>query len=133
MRNGRLFSLGQGGKLQEKVIEIIIMESISISMFAFAYAIGVKKKMNLIAGYNKKTADNVTDKDALARLVGRVCLLVGVAAVFMPLAKYIWGETSRGWAMVADHFGGFNRGVVALTMLQSREYVTSGSNRKEKR
>ena len=42
-----------------KVIEIFIMEGIAILMFGLAYAIGVKHKMHLIAGYNYLFSANI--------------------------------------------------------------------------
>lgn len=113
-----------------KIIEIFIMEGIAVLMFIFAYAIGVKGKMHLIAGYNERTAQYVTDKPGLARLVARVCLLTGIASALMPLVTYLWAETSKGWAMCIGHYGGFILGVLALTILQSRDYVASASMRK---
>jgi len=87
-----------------KLIEIIVMEGIALLMFWFAYLIGVKKKMELIAGYNKKSSQYVTDKEGLARLVGRLCLLVCTGA-----------------------FGGFVAGAIGVTVLQARDYATKPS------
>jgi hypothetical protein len=106
-----------------KIAEILIMEGIAVLMLWFAHAIGVQRKMHLIAGYNERTAPRVTDKPGLARLIGRVCLLVGLASALMPLATTLWGGTLKGWALCVGHYGGFILGVIALTMLQSREYV----------
>lgn len=108
-----------------KVIEIIVLEGIAVSMFAFAYAIGIKHKMHLIAGYNRRTAQYVHDKPGLARLVARLCVLVGGASAFMPLATGLWGDTSTGMAMWIGGYGGFVLGVTALTMAQAREFTTS--------
>lgn len=108
-----------------KIIEIILAEAIAVVMFVFAYAIGVRHKMELIAGYNQRTAPYVTDKPALARLVGRLCLLVGLATAVMPLVTAIWGKTLKGWSMSVGHYGGFILGALALVILQSREYVST--------
>lgn len=37
-----------------KLIEIFVMEGVAVLMLVFAYLIGVKGKMELIAGYNEK-------------------------------------------------------------------------------
>lgn len=99
------------------------MEGIALLMFWFAYAIGIKRKMTLIAGYNQKTAAHVTDKAGLAKLIARLCLLVGFASALMPLATTLWGTTLEGFYSCTGAYGGFILGVVALTMLQAREYV----------
>lgn len=106
-----------------KLIEILVMEGIAVLMFWFAYAIGVQKKMELIAGYNEKSARYVTDKEGLARLVGRLCLLVGLASGAMPIATTIWGGTATGYASCTGAFGGFIAGAVGLTALQARDYA----------
>ena len=108
-----------------KIIEIIIMGGTASIMFFFAYAIGVKQNMNLIAGYNEKTAQYVKDGPGLARLIGRLCLLIGLAPAGMPLFMALWGTTTRGWHLCAGHYGGFLFGVIILTILQSRDYVQS--------
>jgi hypothetical protein len=113
-----------------KIIEIVVMEGIALLLLAFAYAIGVKKKMDLIAGYSERTADMVHDKDGLARLIGRVCLLVALASALMPLATTLWGANPTGMSMWIGGYGGFIVGVIALTMLQAREFTTSGSKNK---
>lgn len=102
-----------------KVIEIIVMESIAGLMFVLAYAIGVKRKMHLIAGYNERTAQYVHDKPGLARLIARLCVLVGLASAFMPIATHIWNMSA--WI---GGYGGFIVGVTVLTILQAREFTT---------
>ena len=42
-----------------KLIEILVMEGIAVLLFIFAYLIGVKGKLELIAGYNEQTASKV--------------------------------------------------------------------------
>lgn len=106
-----------------KVIEILIMEGIALLMLWFGYMIGVKKKMELIAGYNRKTADRVIDKDGLARLIARVCYLVGIASALMPVATTFFGSTHTALMQWIGGYGGFIVGVVALTMLQARDYT----------
>ena len=110
-----------------KLIEIIVMEGIALLMFWFAYLIGVKKKMELIAGYNKKSSQYVTDKEGLARLVGSLCLLVGLASATMPIATTIWGSTATGFASCTGAFGGFVAGAIGVTVLQARDYATKPS------
>ncbi len=110
--------------MSAKIIEIITMEGIAVLMFVFAYAIGIKRKMHLIAGYNERTAQYVHDKPGLARLIGRLCVLVGVASAFMPLATHLWGGKATGMATWIGAYGGFIVGVTALTMLQVREFTT---------
>jgi hypothetical protein len=106
-----------------KLVEVLVMEGIAVLMFWFAYLIGIKKKMELIAGYNEKSAQYVTDKDGLARLVGRLCLLVGLASGVMPIATTMWGATATGLASCLGAFGGFITGVIGITVLQARDYA----------
>lgn len=115
-----------------KLVEIIIMEGIALLLFFLAYLIGVKRKMELIAGYNERTAHSVHDKPGLARLIARVCIVVGAASALMPLATYLWGDRSPGMTMVIGGYGGLIVGVISLTMLQARDYTGSApSERKE--
>ena len=112
-----------------KIIELLIMESVAAVMFWFAYAIGVKRRMELIAGYNRRTADYVHDKPGLARLVGRVCLLIGVATALMPVATAIWGTSHAGFWVCLGVYCGFLAGAIALTALQSRDFVSEPAGR----
>ncbi len=114
-----------------KLVEIVVMEGIAVLLFAFAYAIGVKHKMHLIAGYNEKTVEQVHDKPGLARFIARVCVAVGLASVIMPLVTSFWGSTNEGLTMCISAYGGFIIGNIVLAMLQGREYVSkkfSGKN-----
>ena len=111
----------------EKLLEIMVMEGIALLSFGFAYAIGVKGRMEFIAGYNARTAARVTDKRGLARLVTRVCVLVGVASALMPPATSLWGGGARGMNLWIGAYGGFLVGVIALTLLQAREFVGPAS------
>ncbi len=113
--------------MTEKLIEIIVLEGIAVSLFVFAYAIGIKHKMHLIAGYNERTAQYVHDKPGLARLVARLCLLVGLASAFMPMATYLWGGKPTGMATWIGAYGGFIVGTLILTMLQAREFTTANT------
>jgi len=108
-----------------KIVETVVMEGIAVLMFVFAWAIGVKQKMQLIAGYNERSSARVDDKPGLARLIGRVCLAVGVASALMPVGTYLWGGTPTGFASMTGGYGGFIVGVVFLTVLQAREYIRS--------
>lgn len=110
--------------MNAKIIEVLVMEGIAVLMFWFAYLIGIKKKMELIAGYNERSAQYVTDKQGLARLVGRLCLLVGLASATMPIATSIWGASAIGLGSCIGAFAGFIAGVVGLTILQARDYAT---------
>jgi hypothetical protein len=112
-----------------KIIEVLIMESVAAVMLWFAYAIGVKGRMELIAGYNQRSAEYVHDKPGLARLVGRVCLLIGVATALMPVATAIWGTSHFGFWVCMGVYGGFLAGAVALTALQSRDFVSGSARR----
>ena len=106
-----------------KIIEILIMEGIALLMFWFGYMIGVKKRMDFIAGYNEKTADRVTDKEGLARLIARVCYLVGIASALMPVATTFFGTTNSTLMQWVGGYGGFIVGVIALTLLQARDFT----------
>jgi hypothetical protein len=113
----------------EKIVEILVMEGVAALMFTFAWMIGVKQKLHLIAGYNERSSDSVHDKPGLGRLVGRVCLVVGLASALMPVGTYVWGGTPTGFAALTGGYGGFIAGVVTLTMFQAREYASSSSVR----
>jgi hypothetical protein len=107
-----------------KLIEVLVMEGTALVLFAFAYAIGVKGKMFLIAGYNERTAGRVRDKRGLARVVARLCILVGLASALMPLATHLWGDSRESLAGLIGGYGGFIVGAILFTMLQAREYVS---------
>ena len=106
-----------------KIIEIVVMEGIALIMFGLAWAIGVKKKMELIAGYNERTARQVIDKDGLARLIARLCVLLGIGSALMPLATTIWADDRFGFGVCLGAYAGFMIGLVALTSLQARDYT----------
>ena len=106
-----------------KVIEILIMEGIALLMFWLGYMIGIKKRMEFIAGYNETTADRVINKDGLARLIARVCYLVGFASALMPVATTFFGTTNSAMMQLIGGYGGFIVGLVALTGLQAREFT----------
>lgn len=105
-----------------KLIEILIMEGIAVLMFIFAYQIGVKGQLNLIAGYNEKTADRVTDKDGLKRLITRLCVLLGIGSAMMPLLTYVLATYPCGMAYAIGGYGGFILGIVGMVTLQARDY-----------
>ena len=107
-----------------KLIEILVMEGTALLLFGFAYAIGVKGRLFLIAGYNERTAKLVHDKRGLARLVTRLCVLVGLASALMPLATYLWGGSPQSVAACIGAYGGFIVGTLLFTMLQARDYVS---------
>ncbi|MCP4391610.1 MAG: DUF3784 domain-containing protein [Gammaproteobacteria bacterium] len=106
-----------------KLIEILIMEGIAILLFVFAWQIGIKGKMELIAGYNKRTASRVTDKPGLRRLIARTCLLVGLGSALMPVLTHFAAAHTNGMAHVTGAYGGFIVGVVGMVMLQARDYT----------
>lgn len=100
------------------------MEGIAILFFVLAYFIGVKGRMELIAGYNERSASRVTDKDGLKRLITRLCILMGVGSAIMPLLTHIAHDYPHGMAFTIGGYGGFIMGVVGLVVLQSRDYVS---------
>ena len=106
-----------------KLIEIVIMEGIAILMFGFAYLIGVKGRLELIAGYNEKTADKVKDKNGLKRLITRLCVLVGLGSAIMPLLTYLSADYPNGLVYCIGGYGGFIVGVTGMVVLQSRDYT----------
>ena len=116
--------LREEGAVTAKIVENVVMEGIAALMFGLAYAIGVKGKLHLIAGYNERSAAAVHDKPGLARFIARVCVAVGLASALMPLATYLWGGTATGFASVTGGYGGFIAGVLVVTMLQGREYAS---------
>ena len=105
--------------MTSKLIEILIMEGIALLMFVFAYQIGIKRKMELIAGYNERSAEKVSDKPGLARLIARACLLVGIGSALMPLLTYIAMDYRNGLAHVIGAYGGLIVGVIAMGRLRS--------------
>jgi hypothetical protein len=107
-----------------KLIEIVVMESIAILMFIFAYLIGVKGRIELIAGYNEQSASKVKDKDGLKRLITRLCVLVGVGSAVMPILTYFSCCYPNGLAYSIGGYGGFLVGVIGMVVLQSRDYTS---------
>ena len=99
------------------------MEGIALLMFVFAYQIGIKRKLELIAGYNARSAQRVSDKAGLARLIARACLVLGLASALMPLLTYIAADYRNGMAHAIDAYGGLIVGLIAMVMLQARDYV----------
>ncbi len=116
-----------------KIVEVIIMEAVAALLFGFAYAIGVKRQMHLIAGYNDRTAHQVHDKDGLARLIARLCLLVGIASALMPAATHFWGQSATGQSAWIGAYGGFLAGILTLTMLQARDFAAPQRRLSEKK
>lgn len=106
-----------------KLIEILVMEGIAALMFLFAYLIGVKGKMELIAGYNKNTASKVNDKNGLRRLIARTCLLTGIGTALMPLLTIYLAGGPHGFAPAIAAYGGYIIGIVGMVMLQARDYI----------
>lgn len=106
-----------------KILEILVMEGIATMMFVFAYLIGVKDKMELIAGYNDRTASKVTDKEALKRLIARTCLLVGIGTALMPVLTYFTATDPQGIAPAIGGYAGFIIGIISMVMLQARDYI----------
>lgn len=107
-----------------KIIEILVMEGIAILMFVFAYQIGIKGKMELIAGYNKRSAARVTDKVGLRRLIARTCLLVGIGSALMPVLTHFAAGHGNGMAHAVGAYGGFIVGIIGMVMLQARDYTS---------
>jgi len=105
------------------MIELIIWWACAFLMFLFAYMIGVKGKMELIAGYNARTADRVTDKQGLKRLVTRLLVLVGIACMVLPLLRFYVFTGYEGYILLVGGFGGFMIGVIGMVMLQARDYT----------
>jgi len=110
--------------MTSKLIEIFVMEGIAILLFVFAYLIGFKNKLELIAGYNERTASRVKDKNGLKRLITRLCVLLGVGSAFMPILTYFSINYPAGLAYSIGGYGGFILGVVGMVALQSRDYTS---------
>jgi hypothetical protein len=110
--------------MASKLIEIFVMEGIALLMFLFAYLIGARGKLELIAGYNERTASRVKDKDGLKRLITRLCVLLGIAAALMPVLTHFAASYPHGLEHVTGGFGGFILGVIGMVMLQARDYTT---------
>ena len=106
-----------------KVIEILVMEGIALLMFVFAYMIGIRGRMELIAGYSERTADRVTDKAGLKRLIARCCLLLGIGSALMPLLTWLAADSSAGFSQVIGAYGGFIVGIVGMVFMQARDYT----------
>lgn len=109
--------------MASKLIEIMVMEGIAILLFVFAWLIGVKGRLELIAGYNERTASKVRDKDGLKRLITRLCVLLGIASGLMPVLTYITSSYPDGLAYSIGGYGGFILGVIGMVVLQSRDHT----------
>ena len=110
--------------MSSKLIEILVMEGIAVLFFVFAYLIGVKGRMELIAGYNERTASRVQDKNGLKRLITRLCVLLGAASACMPLLTHFAYDYPGGLASITGGFGGFILGAAGMVALQSRDYIS---------
>ena len=106
-----------------KLIEVLVMEGIAMVMFIFAYQIGVKGRMELIAGYNSRSARRVTDKAGLKRLIARTCLLTGIGSALMPVLTWFVADSANGMAHATGAYGGFIVGIIGMVMLQARDYT----------
>ncbi len=106
-----------------KLIEIIVMEGIAVLLFVFAYFIGIKGRLELIAGYNEHTAAKVKDKQGLKRLVTRLCVLTGSGSALMPLITHFASNTPYGMAYAIGGYGGFLLGIIGMVALQARDYT----------
>lgn len=106
-----------------KLIEIFVLEGIAVLMFIFSYLIGVKGKLELIAGYNEKTASKVKDKNGLKRLIARLCLLLGIGSALMPLLTYSASNYTYGMAYAIGGYGGFIIGIIGMVVLQANDYT----------
>ena len=104
--------------MADKWIEVLVMEGIAVLMLWFAYMIGVRGRLELIAGYNERSAARVRDKAGLKRLIARTCLLVGIASALMPALTHI-----VDMAYAIGGYGGFIAGVIGMVMLQARDYA----------
>lgn len=109
--------------MTSKLIEILVIEGIAVLFFVFAYLIGAKGRLELIAGYNERTAAKVKDKDGLKRLITRLCILVGVGSTFMPVLTYFSYSYSNWLAYSIGGYGGFILGAIGMVVLQSRDYT----------
>lgn len=107
-----------------KLIEVLVMEGIAVLLFVFAYLIGVKDRLELIAGYNEQTASQVKDKNGLKRLITRLCVLLGVGSAFMPVLTHFAYHYPCGLAYSIGGYGGFIAGIVGIVVLQSRDYIS---------
>ena len=91
-----------------KLIETLVMEGIAVLFFVFAYSIGVKGRLELIAGYNKRTASKVKDKDGLKRLITRLCVLAGLGSALMPILTHFSYNYPNGLAYSIGGYGGMH-------------------------
>jgi len=107
-----------------KLIEILVMEGIAVSLLIIAYLIGVKGRLDLIAGYNERTASKVKDKSGLKRLITRLCILLGVGSAFMPILTHFVSNDPCRLAHIMGGYGGFVLGVIGMVVLQSRDYTS---------
>lgn len=106
--------------MTSKLIEVLVMEGVALLMFVFAWQIGVRKRMELIAGYNESTAERVRDKAGLRRLIARCCLLLGIGSALMPLLTWLAADSSNGFAQVIGGYGGF---ILGMVFMQARDYT----------
>lgn len=109
--------------MTDKLIEILVMEGIAILLFVFAYLIGVKGRLELIAGYNKQSASSIKDKQGLKRLITRLCVLTGTGSAIMPVITHFASSSHYGLAYSIGGFAGFLLGVIGMVVLQSRDYT----------
>ena len=105
------------------LVALLIMEGIALLLFWFAYAIGVRGQYQLIAGYNARSAEQVTDKPGLGRLVAHCCITVGLASALLPFAMMLFGQTTAGYFGWLGAYGGVIGGTIVMTFLQARQFT----------
>lgn len=95
----------------------IIAVVIGLFIIFVGYLIWFRKKLNLIPGYNELTAGKIKDKDGLAKIVGLLCLVVGLFTIVMPFLVELIGETTASGIYTFVILGG-----IILVFVKTRKF-----------
>ena len=72
--------------MDKNLLVLCIMIGSALPLYVFAFLIRVKKRVNLISGYNPAV---VGDPDGLASWVGGFCFLIANVVVLMGVGDYL--------------------------------------------
>jgi len=85
----------------------IVAIAIGLFVVFMGYLIKYKKKLFFIAGYNRWTSETVNDeqKEKLAKLIGNICILIGLATILMTFLDYYFASVIFEWIFAAVVIG----------------------------
>lgn len=73
-------------------MEILICFFAALVIFLFSYLLWKKKMLFLLIGFNEK--EFLGDKEKLAKRVGIITTIIGIATLLLPVFTYIFGQNA---------------------------------------